>query len=72
MSQYSAKLGKNGRLTIPKAIRTHLGLSSKDLVEFVCQPGKIYVRRVHTDNKVSARTTRLLEKRRGGQNNIHD
>jgi len=42
---YTSRIGKDGRITIPKAIRDRLGLKPGDEVEFVIEEGRVRIRR---------------------------
>jgi AbrB family looped-hinge helix DNA binding protein len=43
--RYVARIGKDGRITIPKALRDKLGIKPGDRVEFVFQDGELIMRR---------------------------
>lgn len=43
---YASRIGKDGRITIPKAVRDRLGLKPGDRVEFVVEDGRVWIRRV--------------------------
>lgn len=42
---YTSTMGKDGRITLPKALRDELGLKPGDQVEFVIEEGRVLVRR---------------------------
>jgi AbrB family looped-hinge helix DNA binding protein len=42
----ASRIGKDGRITIPKAIQDRLGLKPDDRVEFVVEGGRVWIRRV--------------------------
>jgi AbrB family looped-hinge helix DNA binding protein len=50
----NAILSEKGQVTIPKAIRDDLGLVPGSILDFVEDQGRIIVKRVMTENPVSA------------------
>jgi AbrB family looped-hinge helix DNA binding protein len=50
----NAILSEKGQVTIPKAIRDDLGLVPGSVLDFVEDQGRIIVKRVMTENPVSA------------------
>jgi AbrB family looped-hinge helix DNA binding protein len=61
-----SKIGKNGRITIPKVIREHLRLQPKDRVDFFISPeGTLCCRRASPSPDEARQSTRYTSKAPG-------
>jgi AbrB family looped-hinge helix DNA binding protein len=68
----SSTLSSKGQITIPQEIRTRLGLSTGDRVEFVVEDDRTVIRPARTDPNPFAKYKGILGTFPGGEQGIRE